>query len=246
MTIRTLDWRYLEDHAGRLPIAAGTPAPGATGRFIADQDRPNAARRLLTIVLADDRPLRRAVVAAWLAADASIEMIASVARAEDAAAAVVDARPAILLLACDAPMHPFVSLASRIPRLSERTRVILLSDRHDPRTCRAAASSSAAAHVCLDDAPEDLLAAIRGGTTSPLSRCVPLDEGPEASAMLSNREREVLVHLARGLSAKQTAAALGICPKTVDNHAQRLMRKLGLHSRAEVVRFAVREGYVAP
>lgn len=246
MTIRTLDWRRLGDHAGRRPISVDAPAPGAPGQLVAHQNRPNAARRLLSIALADDRPLRRAAVAAWLAADASIEVIAGVARAEDAAAVVVDARPSVFLLACDAPMHPFVSLASRIPRLSERTRVILLSDRHDPRTCRAACSCAALAHVCLDDSPEDLQSAIRGNAPPGMPRCVRLDEGPEAPPALSNREREVLVHLARGLSAKQTAAALGICPKTVDNHAQRLMRKLGLHSRAEVVRFAVREGYVAP
>jgi DNA-binding NarL/FixJ family response regulator len=84
---------------------------------------------------------------------------------------------------------------------------------------------------------------VRGRPTSQPTRCVILDAEP-ASPGLSNREREVLIHLAKGLSAKQAAAALGICAKTVDNHAQRLMRKLDLHSRADVVRFAIRDGYV--
>jgi len=62
---------------------------------------------------------------------------------------------------------------------------------------------------------------------------------------LSMREREVLVQLARGLSIKQVAAVLSLSRKTVDNHTQRLMAKLNIHTRSELVVFAFREKLVS-
>lgn len=212
-------------------------------RPISKETRPAASRRATQVVLADDRPARRAALVSWLGADHSIDLVGQVSRAEEAAAIIVDAQPPILLIVCELPTHPFIALAARIPRLSARTQVIVLSDEHSTRSCRAAASCGASAHVSLSDSPEELSAAVRGRPVSQPSRCVALASEP-APPSLSNRERDVLIHLAKGFSAKQTAAMLGICPKTVDNHAQRLMRKLDLHSRAEVVRFAVREGFV--
>jgi DNA-binding NarL/FixJ family response regulator len=216
-----------------------TISRGATNR-----NKGTAARRLTSLVIADERPIRRAALAAWVAADPSIEVIGLASRAEEAAAIIVDGQPATLLMSCDLPTDPFLDIAARIPRLSARTQVIILSDEHNQRTCRAAASCGASAHVCFSDQPDELLAAARGRPASQPTRCVILDAEP-VTPSLSNREREVLIHLAKGLSAKQAAAALGICAKTVDNHAQRLMRKLDLHSRAEVVRFAIRDGYIA-
>lgn len=68
----------------------------------------------------------------------------------------------------------------------------------------------------------------------------------EEAEPLSPREREVLRLLALGLAAKQVAAQLDLSVKTVDNHRQNAMRKLGLRSRAEVVLYAVRTGLVTP
>ncbi len=206
--------------------------------------RPSAARRLTTVVIADEKPIRRGALASWLGADPSIEVIGLASRPQEAAAMVVDGQPATLLMYCDSPMHPFFEIASRVRRLSAKTVLILLSEEHNTRACRAAVACGAA-HACLDDEPDEVLAVVRGRQTAQPGRCVPLDELPPTPP-LSNRERDVLVNLAKGLSAKETASALGICPKTVDNHAQRLMRKLDLHSRADVVLFAVREGYVTP
>lgn len=207
--------------------------------------RPAAARRTTSVVLADDRAIRRAALAAWIGADACIEIVAQASTPEEAAALIVDAQPNVLLMHCEGPNDPFLPVASRIPRLSERTQVVLLSTDHNERSCRAAASCGGSAHISMHDSPDELIAAIRGRSPSQPSRCAIEPDAPVRPA-LSNRERDVLIRLAQGLSAKQAAAALGICPKTVDNHAQRLMRKLDLHSRADVVLFAVREGYITP
>ncbi|MDX2115730.1 MAG: response regulator transcription factor [Planctomycetota bacterium] len=213
----------------------------------APAQRSVAARKTITVVVADQRALHRAALGAWLSADPGIDLLGRATSAEEAAALAVDGQPDALVLACDNAAHPFIALAGRLQRLSPRTRVIVLSSEHAERTCRAAATCGSSAHISELDPPEDLIAALRArpGSAGPTCRCVKLaSETP--SPRLSPREREVLIHLARGLSAKQAAATLGLCPKTVDNHTQRLMKKLDLHTRADVVLFAVREGYVKP
>lgn len=70
--------------------------------------------------------------------------------------------------------------------------------------------------------------------------------GRRSDSDLSERETEVVRLLAQGLAAKQAASRLGIACKTVNNHRQNAMRKLGLRSRAEVVLYAVRSGMVRP
>lgn len=222
------------DRPARASGGGPAPAPRA------------AARKTASVLLADERSLQRVSIAAWLSADPSLELISKVSKPEDVASIIVDARPDAVLLACDLPTHPYIALAARAHRLSPSTRVVVLSTEHNARSCRAAAACGASAHVSLVDPPEELLAALRGRPVAGGGRCVTLEHDPAQGPGLSAREQEVLVHLARGMSAKQAAAALGICPKTVDNHTQRLMKKLDLHSRADVVLFAVREGYITP
>ena len=64
----------------------------------------------------------------------------------------------------------------------------------------------------------------------------------ERLATLTAREREVMEHAARGLHAKEIAAALGLSPRTVEVHKSRLMAKLGVRNVAELVRFALAAG----
>lgn len=225
------------------------PAPEVVRVRASTPTRAVAARRCSTVLLVDERPIQRSALAAWLCADPMLEVIGKTASASDAEAAIAQTQPDAVLFSCDHPAHPYVSLASRVHLMSSATRVVMVSGEHSPRSCRAAALCGASAHVSFGDPTDDLLAALRsraGSATPAPSRCVALEHEPAASAKLSPREREVLIQLARGLSAKQAAAQLGICPKTVDNHTQRMMRKLDLHSRADVVLFAVREGYVTP
>jgi DNA-binding NarL/FixJ family response regulator len=65
-------------------------------------------------------------------------------------------------------------------------------------------------------------------------------------ALLTRRQREVLVHVARGLATRQIADAMDVRPKTVDVHKAKILKKLGLHDRLEIARFAYREGLVRP
>ncbi len=68
----------------------------------------------------------------------------------------------------------------------------------------------------------------------------------EPFSVLSGREREVLLLIAEGLSAKEIAVDLGISPKTVEAHRTNVMRKLGAHKATELVRYALRHGLIEP
>jgi two-component system response regulator NreC len=68
-------------------------------------------------------------------------------------------------------------------------------------------------------------------------------EEPAASE-ITEREQEILTHLAEGASNDEIAQALVISPKTVARHRENIMRKLNLHSRAELVRYAIRKGII--
>ena len=73
-----------------------------------------------------------------------------------------------------------------------------------------------------------------------------IDHPVSRGSLLTQREREVLSHIAAGLSKKAIARVLGISDKTVDHHCSNIMTKLDIHDRVELARFAVREGLVRP
>ncbi len=72
----------------------------------------------------------------------------------------------------------------------------------------------------------------------------PVDKEQSARKDLTDREHEVLTHLAEGESNDEIAGALVISPKTVARHRENIMHKLNLHSRAELVRYAIRKGII--
>ena len=116
----------------------------------------------------------------------------------------------------------------------------------DETTRAAAVAAGCAAVVTKDHAARDLLAALRaaiaGGTSG--RRRWPSSPSSTDRASLSPRERDVLVQLAAGRSTTEIAAALFISRVTVRNHVQRILAKLGAHSRLEAVAIALRNGEI--
>ena len=71
-----------------------------------------------------------------------------------------------------------------------------------------------------------------------------LDGAHTKSSRLTPRETDVLLYLARGKSKKEIAGTMRLSPKTIENHTTNLMKKLDIHDRVELARYAIREGYV--
>jgi len=212
--------------------------------------RAGAGRSRARVLLADPRSVNRDAMGAWLGSDPGIEVVAKASNPTDAEDLAFRLCPDVFVASCDGPGCRMAGIGERLARRQPKLRIVVISHSHSVASCGVARLMGAWAHLCDDDEPADVLATIRGrsfigleGSPRQCEACGRV-EHPEAPPSLSKRERDVLVNLSRGLSAKQVAGELGICPKTVDNHTQRLMRKLGVHCRADVVRFAVRHGYV--
>jgi two-component system response regulator NreC len=120
--------------------------------------------------------------------------------------------------------------------------------------------AGASGYVPKRAAPEELLTAIRAAAAGQvylypsLAKLLVQDylaqegkgERPPASGGLTEREQEVLAHLADGAGNAEIAETLAISPKTVARHRENIMRKLGLHSRTELVKYAIRKGIIQP
>jgi len=132
-------------------------------------------------------------------------------------------------------------------------RVLVMTGLGDEATLAAARNARCAGVVTKDRAARDLLAAVRavasGATVAPDDAQERREGSRQRAATgrtLSPRERVVLEHLAAGHSTEEVAASLHISSVTVRNHIQRLLSKLGAHSRLEAVAIGIEVGVIAP
>jgi len=125
--------------------------------------------------------------------------------------------------------------------------IVMLSAHDERRYVSQALSAGVNAYLHKDDAFEQILTAIEAVKEGQTFLSARLPQGKDGGVkmlddVLSPREREVLQLLAEGKTSKEIAATLFLSPKTVDTHRQHIMDKLGLHSIAELTKYAIREG----
>ncbi len=209
---------------------------------------------LIRIIVADGQDMFRECLIDHLAKEPDVEIVAHTA---DVSAAVLLARdfsPDVVLMATDMPGRPFCG-GGRITRLCPHTKVIFLgaccADRHVARSIEAGARG----YLLKSQRAERVVEAIRDVAAGKLHFAaevlarLAVDERALASeakpatkfSRLTHRELEVLRLLAEGLRVREVAANLGVSYKTVDNQALSLMKKLDIHSRAQLIRYAIRE-----
>jgi DNA-binding NarL/FixJ family response regulator len=211
------------------------------------------------VVLADDHAVLRRAMADWLTRSGDFEVVAEVGSGEAAMEAAATHQPALAVLDIDMPGRTAFECAVEIRRASPRTRIVFLSGFWHDRYIAEAIAVRAAGYVVKSEAPGSVLEAltkvVQGGTYfSPEVRDrliideqgVRLGESAVRADVLSGREREVLRHVARGMSKREIATILHLSPRTVERHVANIMEKLGIHDRVELARFAIRERYVEP
>jgi DNA-binding NarL/FixJ family response regulator len=212
------------------------------------------------IVLADDHAILRDMLAERLALEPDFEIVAAVPDA-DQALALVRAQPVdLLVLDIDMPgLSPFAA-ARQVREECPATRVVFLSAYLRDGYLVQALAVEAAGYLVKEDAPEAIVDGLRRAARgrvafSPAVRArlvshresVELSNAPAGRlSLLTPRELEVLRYLASGLSRKELARTMQISAKTVEQHCDHLMQKLGIHDRVELARFAIREGLVEP
>ena len=196
------------------------------------------------IVIVDDHPLAREGLKAVLSNDDFL-VVAEAVTGEEAVAIVADHVPDIVLM--DVRLGPGIDgleATRRIAAMALPTRVVMLSLHEMPAYVREAIAAGAAGYVLKDSSIDDLRMAIgqvmAGQSVMPLglvgAAMRGADKGARATDMiaaLTERERQVLDHVAEGLTNKSIARALSISPATVKAHVERIIAKLGVADRTQ-------------
>ncbi|MCI4066981.1 response regulator transcription factor [Micromonospora sp. R77] len=220
---------------------------------------------MIRVVLADDQPLVRSGIAMLLAAEPDIAVVGECA---DGAAAVDLARtlrPDVLLMDVRMPGTDGVAATGAITADDSGpgpvVRVLILTTYHVDDAVRAALRAGASGFVLKDAAPAELTMAVRAVAageawldpavarsllTDFAALGAPAGPGDADLARLTDREREVLVQVAHGLSNTEIARRLHIGEATVKTHLGRVLTKLGLRDRAQAVAAAYRTGLMPP
>jgi two-component system response regulator DevR len=210
---------------------------------------PAGAPLPLRVMLVDDHALVRSAVRQALTAP-DIEVVGEAGTAEETLLMAPQLRPDVLLLDINLPGTDGLRLLRELaPRLPD-TRIVMLTVSDSPRDVVEAIRQGAAGYVTKDLSPDALLRAVRGvrGGELPMSRTMAAElvrhlgtgagraaQRPEGELLpgLSDREAEVLAHLAEGLTDREIAARLGISPRTIETHVGSILHKLGVRNRAQ-------------
>lgn len=208
----------------------------------------------LRVVLADDHQVLRQGVKALLEQQ-GVAVVAEASDGQTAVALVRQHRPDVAVLDIMMPLLNGIDAAHQIADDCPETRVVLLTALEDERYVTQGVREGVRGFVLKTQAGEDLAQAIRevsrGGLyVSPGVSQVLVDAcrvaADQVAERLTSRERQVVQLVAEGKSTKQIAALLKITPKTAEFHRMRVMKKLDVHDVASLVRYAIREGLVAP
>ena len=208
----------------------------------------------IAVLIVDDHEVVRQGLRAVLQKESSIHVVADVASGEDACALVAALGPAVVIMDLSMPGMNGTEATARILAISPESRVIVLTAHEEMPYVSELLRAGARGYVLKRAVLTHLLQAIRvvaaGGTfVDPelTNRVRPADADVtvlQSAAELSAREVEVASLAARGHSNGEIAATLQISTKTVETHKARLMAKLGLKTRAQLVRYAMYRAWI--
>ena len=210
------------------------------------------------ILIADDHELLRRGLVAELSQVPGWVVVAEVANGRAAVASAAELKPDLVVLDLTMPELNGLEAARRILAADPGTRILILTAHESEQLVREVLSVGARGYVLKSDAGRILVVALQalleGGSffTSSVARMVMdgylRNEASDANAAqtLSGREREIVQLLAEGNSNKDVARALNISVKTAETHRSNIMRKLGLGSLPELVRYAIRNNIIEP
>jgi DNA-binding NarL/FixJ family response regulator len=211
------------------------------------------------VVLADDHVIVREGIKTLVNAQPDMEVVGEAGSGGEVWRRVDELRPDIVIMDVSMPGENGVEATARIKTSWPDIKVLALTMHEDKAYLRGLLEAGAAGYVLKRSAADELIRAIRavatGGTyldpalaaavvDSFVGRKATVLRGDLAGAALSDRETEVLHLIARGYANKEIAARLGVSVKTVETYKARSMEKLGLDGRADIVRYALAQGWL--
>jgi DNA-binding NarL/FixJ family response regulator len=207
-------------------------------------------------LLADDHVMLRDALRLMLEQEADIEIVGEASDGQGVLDIVAQTKPDVVVMDIAMPGMGGIEATRRLIKQDAGLKVLALTTYPDKRYVNEMLSAGAVGYITKSAASDQLLQAIRSvaqgkpyfsqEVASALLESVrrtPNSVSPKGSKeLLGRRERQVLSLLAEGYSSSQIAEQLHIAASTVDVHRRNIMRKLNLHSVAELTKFAIREG----
>lgn len=205
----------------------------------------------IRVLIADDHAILRDGLRKLLAEEDDLEVVGEASDGHDALKKADELKPDVILLDLAMPGLNGIAVAKRLKSAAPGARVLILTMHQEEEYVYETLKAGASGYVLKDAAGPDLVGAIRSARRgeqflSPsIARLVVRDEArgtkeiKTVSQHLTNREREVCKLLAEGHTVPKIADMIGISRKTVDVHKTRLMKKLDIHNRAELVKYSI-------
>lgn len=213
----------------------------------------------IRVLLVDDHAVLRAGLRVLLEAEGGIVIVGEAASGEEGIRRAEELRPDVVVMDLSMPRMDGLEATRRITAAGLPVRVLVLTVDAEADSLVPVLEAGAAGYVAKDAPDGELVKAIRvvsrgdpflpPGSVRLLTESLRAGRPPalqsDPLSLLSTRERDVLALTAKGFSSAEIGERLGLSHKTVDTYRQRLMGKLGLHRRNEVVHFALDHGLLA-
>jgi len=209
------------------------------------------------ILLVDDHAVVRSGLRMLLENEQDIEIVGEAENAAEAMESAMLLKPNVILMDIGLPDMSGIEATREIKKKVTDVAIIALTIHEDEEYFFKMLEAGASGYVPKRAAPDELITAIRAAANGQvylypslakllvrdfLSGGKPTNE--QTASELTDREQQVLTYLAEGANNDAIATALVISPKTVARHRENIMRKLNLHSRADLVRYAIRKGII--
>jgi len=201
---------------------------------------------VIRVLLAEDQAMIRGALAALLASEDDIEVVAQVERGDRVLAEALRTTPDVALLDVEMPGKDGIAAAAELREQLPSCRVLILTVFGRPGYLRKAVDAGVMGFLLKDAPPDQLAAAIRRTArgervVDPQLALAALSEG---SSPLTPRERDVLAMSVRGASVEEVARSLHLTNGTVRNHLSIAIQKLKAHNRVEAARIAEEKGWL--
>jgi DNA-binding NarL/FixJ family response regulator len=221
-----------------------------------DTDTSQAGPVMVRILLADDHKLFRQGLRALIDKNHELNVVGEARNGREAIQMAAKSSPRVVVMDISMPDMNGIEATRRIAERNPSIKIIALSMHSNRRLVLEILKAGARGYLLKDCAFEELMTAIRTIMDGKIYLSPEISDtmikdyirnstqkkDGSVFSILSSREQEVLQLLAEGRTAKQIAYKLDLSVKTIETHRQKIMNKLGIHSIAEMTKYAIREG----
>ena len=212
----------------------------------------------IKVLVADDHTIVRHGIYALLGLMSDIELVGEAVNGKEALEKVKKLMPDVVIMDVAMPIMDGLEATRRITKEFPKTKVIALTQYDDREFVFPVIKAGARGFISKTAASSELASAIRSvyrgdSYLSPsvarvfvegYQHGIDIAKDHDPYKQLTNREREILKLLAEGHTTHEIAAMLVLSPKTVDRHKTNLMAKLAIHSRSDLIKYALRKGII--